>query len=203
MDKNDLSNDKKHIDRLLSDIENKDVKIQQLNQKVEQLYRKLCEENLGRQILVREDPRINNRPLPNDSIMTYEYGARAYITSAYPGYVWRNGHWYSLDSKPKFVPDSESKLVYYTSTNINNSIEPSGKALLYEELPDHSIHLNDSFVPVFVNGIRYFMRFVKTSEGSITYIYVPQIQSTIMKACSKPTDFKGLVPEDGPIKYGI
>ena len=68
------------------------------------------------------DPRIENSPLPNDSTITKAYGGLSYITTTYPGYTWRNGHWYQISDKLSFAPTSEKSVIgVKTGNNINAS----------------------------------------------------------------------------------
>jgi hypothetical protein len=137
-------------------------------------------------IVISEDPRVRNRPLPNDAVLTYEYGARAYISDIYNGFVWRNGFWYRLPLKNKFKPHSIRKLRKW------NVSEYADADILKKNVTIHQVEsdvdINDSYVPVFLNEIRYFIRFMYSSysNNNIQYlsaeganIYIPHLQGVI------------------------
>ncbi len=107
------------------------------------------------------DPRLFNNPLPNQATITYKYGARAYEIDCYPGFVWRNNHWYRITSSLNFVPDKVTATKKIDLVNaINTGIHTS-------------LVLDDSYYPVIVNGTRLF---VHETEGSTSYIYFPFTQ---------------------------
>lgn len=122
------------------------------------------------------DPRIDNKPLPNDSVMTKQFGARAYVTDAYYGFVWRNGHWYRITDNLKFVESSPERIQYYLH---KKSSKLSVKAITSEGIPDESANINDAYIPVKVDGIRYFIK--KNIANNNTYdscnVYNPMTQA--------------------------
>ena len=95
------------------------------------------------------DPRMFNNPLPNDSKMTYQYGARSYVVDCYPGYTWRNGNWFKITPDLKFEPTP--KLL------ISQCPDPTGLA---DQSYSSSMFciIDDSFYPVIINGTRVFVK---------------------------------------------
>lgn len=97
------------------------------------------------------DPRTGFHALPNDAVLTMEYGARAYITDVYPGYLWRNGHWYKITQHIKFVPMQEASIYTRLQKETHDgpiSLTGSTQAMM----------INDSFDAIYVDGIRLFAR---------------------------------------------
>lgn len=92
------------------------------------------------------DPRIVNLPLPNDAILTYENGARAYKSDIYQGFIWRNGVWYLDDVKFK-ADVVESNIENYNTGTIYSNIVTSLVGL----------NIDDTFYPCIINGQRIFI----------------------------------------------
>ncbi len=124
------------------------------------------------------DPRIVNLPLPNDAVLTYKYGARAYESDVYKGFVWRNGVWYISD-KLKFEPTDISEIIisnYHYGTiysNINTSLI--------------GVNTDDTFYPCILNGQRIFIHENWNADSpNDTFIYEPtsqQIFSSSVALC--------------------
>lgn len=126
------------------------------------------------------DPRMFNNPLPNDSKMTYQYGARSYIVDCYPGYTWRNGNWFKITPDLKFEPTP--KLL------ISSCPDPTGLA---DQSYSSSMFciIDDSYYPAIINGTRVFVKevFRKTPsyngshhlERYRNYAYFPFNQNII------------------------
>jgi hypothetical protein len=95
------------------------------------------------EVLTPIDPRIDNRSLPDDSIRTELFGARSYVTTAYPGYVWRNCNWYRITPTLQFKSVPISNKSYH-----NDVIEKLGY--------DPSLIINDSFQELNIDGVRVF-----------------------------------------------
>lgn len=117
------------------------------------------------------DPRVCNFPLPEQSKMTYEYGARSYVTDVYPDYTWRNGVWYKIGPNLKFVSTYKkeqlknpvlSHVELYGSTAVKNAAEV----------------IDDSYYPVIYNGNRIFVREVHDSRHPHQY-YLPVTQRVL------------------------
>lgn len=97
-------------------------------------------------LIITEDPRIDNKPLLEDAMITYAFGARAYVTEQYPGYIWRNGKWFRINSRLKFKPQSNKSIKkYIAGATMTNT--------------DLTFCINDAFVPVLIHGMRYFLLF--------------------------------------------
>ncbi len=94
------------------------------------------------------DPRMFNNPLPNDSVMTYQFGARAYKCTSYPKYVWRNGHWYEMKDDLKFEKVFSAKTFVPDLTSI---VKHSDESSIFTIL-------DDTYYPIFVNGTRIFVK---------------------------------------------
>lgn len=124
-----------------------------------------------------EDPRKQNLPLPNDATLTYDYGARSYLSDVYPNYVWRNGHWYKKKDDLSFVPNLDKK-TYMRSTMLYDEIYPRAT----EFKTDHISILDDSFYPVIIDGIRLFVKDRVNLAGYIIdhFVYFPHAQKIIM-----------------------
>jgi hypothetical protein len=92
------------------------------------------------------DPRIVNLPLPNDAVITYDNGARAYKSDIYQGFIWRNGVWYLDDVK-------------FKEETIENSICDYNTGTIYSNIVTSLVGLNidDTFYPCIINGQRIFI----------------------------------------------
>lgn len=104
-------------------------------------------------VSVIEDPRINNKALPNDATITYKYGARAYKHDLYPGFIWRNGNW--LKESPDMPKFKQLSPIYLKSCK--NKLDPN---LL--------ISINDRFEPFIVDGVRLFITIRNVREFCYT-----------------------------------
>lgn len=133
-----------------------------------------------------EDPRKKNHPLPNDAVMTYEYGARAYTHDLYPGFVWRNGFWYIIKPEMKFREDSERRIKHFTC-NAEVVVQVSSEGLTSNALVDQSIIINDAYKPYIVSGVRHFIlqQYTVDHHGNTynpgCYIYFPHLQGVVYK----------------------
>jgi hypothetical protein len=123
------------------------------------------------------NPIHSNKPLPNSSQIIYSYGAMAYISDAYPGYVWRNGHWYSIKNNLQFDCIEEKKLKLMFLSKIDWA----------DETKKYKIEIDDTFLPIIINGIRYFIKpniifknYAYNTLGQINccYIYTPSTKKT-------------------------
>jgi len=87
------------------------------------------------------DPRIKNEELPNDAKVTYEFGARSFISDVYKDFTWRNGFWYKISNE-----------LYFTN-NMNNAY------LQFKDLNGVNTHsfINDSFKSIIISDKRYFI----------------------------------------------
>ncbi len=94
------------------------------------------------------DPRVVNLPLPNDAVITYKYGARAYESDLYYGFVWRNGIWY-LSAGLKFEPIDISK----------SAISNYKYGTIYSSITTNlvGVNIDDTFYPCVLNGQRIFI----------------------------------------------
>ena len=108
------------------------------------------------------DPRLFNNPLPNDSKMTYQFGARAYTTDCYPGYIWRNGHWSKITQDLKFEATPKYLFSYADITGITSQY--------YTASP--FVTLDDSYYPAIINGTRIFIRELKSQCNTGTHYYI-------------------------------
>lgn len=142
-------------------------------------------------LTISEDPRIRNRPLPQESKITYEFGARAYISDAYPNYVWRNGHWYKITDELKFVSMTHEEIKKILLTNIYTTD-------IMRKIPfaDKSYTIDDTFAPIIYKGIRYFIRcllidnnnkitFSSINQNNTLLIYNPATQTVCDKYYSR------------------
>ena len=102
------------------------------------------------------DPRVDNKILPNDSEITYSFGALAYTTDTYPGYVWRNGSWYKIKKNLSFTPHSAQRIVNFkkniSTTNYYTSID----SIDVNKLKPCQ-YINDAFRPIMYYDYRYFI----------------------------------------------
>lgn len=126
------------------------------------------------------DPRMFNNPLPNDSKITYQYGARSYVVDCYPGYTWRNGNWFKITPDLMFEPTP--KLL------VTNCPDPTGLA---DQSCSSSMFciIDDSYYPIIINGTRVFVkevfRKVQSYNGTLqmesyrNYAYFPFNQNII------------------------
>lgn len=119
------------------------------------------------------DPRVYGNPLPNQSVVTFKYGARAYVTDAYPDYVWRNGAWYKIVPELRFDRCISKEFLF---------VEPGGlfgnMQLSNHYIPDNSNMLDDMYYPVVVNGQRVFIREFWSNTGLCqdAFVYFPTAQ---------------------------
>lgn len=97
------------------------------------------------------DPRTGFHALPNDATLTMEYGARAYTTDVYPGYLWRNGYWYKMATSVNFTRMSESSIYSRLQKNGHD-----GPIHFNDNAP--AVMINDSFDAIIVDGVRLFAR---------------------------------------------
>jgi hypothetical protein len=148
------------------EIENLKLKLSALSTQVEDLKNQV-------------DPRMFNNPLPNDAVMTYEYGARAFYSNCYPGYIWRNGSWYLITPTFKFEPLPKITCEILIENPTWGGNIDSDKT---------NFVLDDSWYPVKMNGTRIFIRekFVshydahhKLYNFSKSYAYLPFTQNVI------------------------
>lgn len=123
-----------------------------LNQQLRENYKLLISAN---------NPSKNNLPLPNGAEITYKFGARAYITDQHPGFVWRNGSWYTIKDNTKFHPMTPDRMnliddgQFFVSSSKNNSdVDPI-------------IMLSDIFEPFIYNGNRVFCAIASVSVHKI------------------------------------
>ena len=127
------------------------------------------------------DPRIVNLPLPNDAKITYKYGARAYESDLYKGFVWRNGVWYVIDDNLRFdKPDiKNSSIANYNYGTIYSNINTS---LI-------GVNIDDTFYPCILNGQRIFIHENWENNSPFnTFIYEPtshQIFVNTMSMCRR------------------
>jgi hypothetical protein len=120
------------------------------------------------------DPRIVNLPLPNDAKITYKYGARAYISDIYKGFVWRNGVWYDAKELPAdaFKPPASD---YFKA----NGIADYNYNTIYGGIISSMIGINidDTFYPCILNGQRIFIHENWDSSGPIgVFMFEPLTQ---------------------------
>jgi hypothetical protein len=108
------------------------------------------------------DPRIHNNPLPNESTITYRYGARCYITECYPDYVWRNGFWYR-----------KSETLRFEKMNKNNIKAAMFGTTLHDKyhIGTDNYVLDDSFYPIMYNETRIFVRESWETQRDAQFIY--------------------------------
>ena len=99
------------------------------------------------------DPRIVNLPLPNDATITYKYGARAYESDIYNGFIWRNGVWFdkSTVNFDKSECSIESLGKKYTANYNHGTIYSNIVASLI------NVNIDDTFYPCILNGQRMFI----------------------------------------------
>lgn len=125
------------------------------------------------------DPRVENNPLPNDSKITSKFGALAYITDTYPGYVWRNGSWYKIKNNLSFKPHSAQRITNFKKNiNINRHICSIDK-INVKELKKCD-YINDAFVPIKHYDNRYFICIPDTMYQNKYYctLYIPHHKAT-------------------------
>lgn len=120
--------------------------------------------------LFKIDPRIDNKPLPNDATMTRDFGERSYITSVYPGFTWRNGYWFKITKTLKF------KIIQHDLHDKDIGFGISG---LTKFNIDPAIQMTDKFEEIIHDDIRLF----RAKYGSTDQEYIYYIPS--LKACSK------------------
>jgi hypothetical protein len=125
------------------------------------------------------DPRVDNNPLPNDSEITYKFGAMSYITDVYPGYTWRNGSWYKIKKTLEFKPHSAKRLVNFrNSVNTNNSVNFIDSINVKKLNP--CAYINDAFVPFMHYDNRYFICIPNSPYQNKYYcnLYIPMYKGT-------------------------
>ena len=93
-------------------------------------------------IYILVDPRIKDAGLPNDASVTYDYGARSFITDAYDNFTWRNGTWFKITNELKFKSDISDS---FTKKDVQGH-------KIYRTL------INDSYNSIIVNNNRYFIK---------------------------------------------
>lgn len=152
-----------------SDLKMLAKKIENLQNQVSLILKKVSENKI-------DDPRIENNPLPNESNMTYEFGARSYKTSCYPDYTWRNGYWYKISSELKFeLIGSEDSL------NLSS-------ILLEDKHPDITAQIDDYFYPIIYDNVRYFVKDIweqdpyyngKRFVNTRNYVYIPDAKACV------------------------
>ena len=99
-----ISEFKKEMIKLKSEnIQNLNNKLDMLDEKTITIYQEIVNNN-KKEIKIQIDPRTKHTELPNDAVVTYKYGARAFISNCYPGYVWRNLQWYEIKDGLTFNP---------------------------------------------------------------------------------------------------
>lgn len=105
------------------------------------------------------DPRTGFHELPNDATLTMEYGARAYITDVYPGYVWRNCYWYKKSPNLKFTPMNRASILTRLQKDRNDGpVHYAMADMSNNNNHTHAIMINDSFDSVLVDNVRLFAR---------------------------------------------
>lgn len=145
------------------------------------------------------DPRIGFHPLPNDAVITMTYGARAYITDVFPGYLWRNGYWYKITQSINFTPMSNASIYSRLQKQYYD-----GPIRFATEIPTHAILINDTFDAIWVDGVRLFARrdvkpTTNSADTSITGIQqTPGI--TVKEVLDSYRDF--YVPATGKLHSG-
>jgi len=171
--KQSIKNYEKEKDTLHSTINSLKVRLNKLTSEKEQITGGNNRIEMENNIIVVEDPRQDNKSLPNDSTITYAFGARAYVTDLYPGYIWRNCEWFKIKHGLKFKPQSETRIKRYMFSKNNSG------------------HINDAYVPIIINGIRYFILYKYcTNNDDTTYvsnilIYYPSEKKFIIELPKK------------------
>jgi ribosome-binding ATPase YchF (GTP1/OBG family) len=116
------------------------------------------------------DPRVDNKSLPNDAIINYTYGARGYITSTYPGYIWRNCNWYKITKTLKF-----KKVCGNSSTHTSKFINTTGI--------DYTLCINDSYDELLIDDTRTFGLPTSRDKNGLAYsynmYYVPMLKGMV------------------------
>ena len=137
--------------------------------------------------------------------MNTKFG-KGHISDLYPGFVWRNGFWYRIKRDLKFKPHSVRRLRKWQVTEYLDS-EILCKPISMEHA-DRDIPINDSYVPVFINDLRYFVRPIYYSYdcgrglevlNEYTYVYVPYLQGVI-KVSTNRNFLETLIYEDDPLE---
>jgi len=143
------------------------------------------------------DPRVFNNPLPNDAVMTYQYGARSYVVDCYPGYTWRNGHWYKITNSLRFtqLPIREIQKIWSPNSRgyHPHSVELEKKYI------DLTFQLTDLAHPVIYHGTRIFVT-ESYKKAKDSYIYIPSSQGAIYahNSSGNPT-VESLIKQSGII----
>lgn len=105
------------------------------------------------------DPRTGFHPLPNDATLSMEYGARAYVTDAYPGFIWRNGYWYKITPALKFSRLSDASIYSrLQKQDSNGPLNFTGSGGISSAVTFQTFMINDSFDALFVDEVRLFAR---------------------------------------------
>lgn len=151
------------------------------------------------------DPRTGFYALPNDAILTMEYGARAYVTDAFPGYIWRNGYWYKITPSINFTQMSDASIYSRLSKKDHDGpIQFTGSKIntLPGAATTHALMINDAFDAILVDGIRLFARrmvYTSTASKSITGIE-PKPGTSVKEVSDQYHDF--YVPATGKFQDG-
>jgi hypothetical protein len=123
-----------------------------------------------------KDPREENAILPNDAKLTMQYGARAYVTDLYPGYVWRNGVWYKHTATLKFVIVNLASLHNKILNTYTDTKTSGGHYACDDEIyvPTATMGIDDTFDAIFINDIRTFAKRVYNFKGQVPAIVDPE-----------------------------
>ena len=154
--------------------ENSKKEIHQLKRLIHKMQEQLNTIKVTKEVI---DPRMFNNPLPNQSTITYKYGARSYLTDCYVGFTWRNGHWFQVSNNFKFKPIKVA--------NLNEAIKRSPDLSCLSSdatVASPFIAMDDLFYPVIINGTRVFVKEISDTD---TYLYFPFTQN-IVKSPSFP-----------------
>lgn len=128
------------------------------------------------EIIVFIDPRDDNKPLPEDSILVYKYGARSYLSDRYPGFTWRNGYWIKITDKLNLHPGSAERIKKFYDEGSEREDGQTDDLMMYGI--DPTISLNDSYIPYIINGSRKFIRQFYNYKKVYRYslVYYPQLK---------------------------
>jgi len=125
------------------------------------------------------DPRLFNNPLPSQSVISFQYGARSYNCDLYPGFTWRNGTWYKTTPELKFSP-APIEGIYIRRSDMQHAPDLGNR-----KIPDVVATIDDLYYPVFINSNRVFIREVwvkrrgeQPSQCVEAYCYFPDKQLT-------------------------
>lgn len=133
------------------------------------------------------DPRINNNTLPNDATLCMSYGARAYLSDVYPGYIWRNGYWFKITPALKFTQMPATKIKQKCARADTMVIH--GRYNPEDNTPSTGTHVDDVHDALIINSVRVFARRVyynqpvngvnKFTHGYYANVYIPGNKHTI------------------------